>query len=326
MRASSLKGIATRVWLAGLIAAALAVAPQATGSAPFDRIVVFGTSLSDPGNAYRLVGGTSTPPDYSVDPFLVPGAPYALGGHHFTNGDTWVEDLGRALGLAGSVGPAFGSASRSASNYAVGAARGYNDGRNLNLGQQVDTFLQDFGGRAPAGALYAIEIGSNDVRDALLAFSQGQDGGAVLTAAIQSIAQRIQMLHAAGARRFLVWNVPDIGVTPAVRRFDAMVPGAAAIATQVTVIFNGALGTALNQLAFLPGISIARLDAFAIIQDVAANPSHFGLTNVTAACINPDVQPFKCPRPDEYLFWDGIHPSAAAHVLLANEALSALGL
>ena len=58
--------------------AAAAVLATATFSTPvaagalFGSIVVFGTSLSDPGNAFALRGGTNTPPDYLLDPFLVP--------------------------------------------------------------------------------------------------------------------------------------------------------------------------------------------------------------------------------------------------------------
>src|SRR3954453_8705413 len=84
---------------------ARAAAPSAARS-PFAGIVVFGTSMSDSGNAFALVGGTSTPPDYDLDPFLVPNAPYARGGHHFSNGATWVEQYARTIGLAGSVRPA----------------------------------------------------------------------------------------------------------------------------------------------------------------------------------------------------------------------------
>ena len=75
--------------------------------APYSAIVVFGTSLSDSGNAFALRGGTNTPPDYILDPLLVPAAPYARGGHHFSNGATWVEQFARSLRLAGSVRPAF---------------------------------------------------------------------------------------------------------------------------------------------------------------------------------------------------------------------------
>src|SRR5689334_13427233 len=77
--------------------------------ARYSGIVVFGTSLSDPGNAFALRGGTNTPPDYDLNPLLVPNAPYMRGGHDFSNGATWVEQFARSLGLAGTVRPAYGS-------------------------------------------------------------------------------------------------------------------------------------------------------------------------------------------------------------------------
>ena len=51
---------------------------------------------------------------------LVPSAPYATGGGHFSNGKTWIEQLAGAVGL--SVKPAFAGSDRRASNYAVGGA------------------------------------------------------------------------------------------------------------------------------------------------------------------------------------------------------------
>ena len=69
------------------------VSVPGAAAAPFGRIVAFGTSLSDSGNAFALRGGANTPPDYLLDPLLVPNAPYARGGHHFSNGATWVEQL-----------------------------------------------------------------------------------------------------------------------------------------------------------------------------------------------------------------------------------------
>src|SRR6476620_3595990 len=114
---------------------------------PFASIVAFGASLSDSGNAFALRGGTNTPPDYLLDPLLVPSAPYARGGHHFSNGATWIAQFARSTGLSGSARPALRS-SGTATNYAVGAARAHEDGLNFNLSAQVDAFLQDVSGAA----------------------------------------------------------------------------------------------------------------------------------------------------------------------------------
>ena len=91
----------------------------------FSGIVVFGTSLSDSGNAFALVGDQSTAPDFTLNPLLVPSAPYARGGHHFSNGATWVEQFAKSHGLEGSVRPAFATKNLVATNYAVGAARAF---------------------------------------------------------------------------------------------------------------------------------------------------------------------------------------------------------
>lgn len=91
---------------AAVLAVTVVAAPLAA-RAPFTSIVVFGTSLSDSGNAFALRGETNTPPDCALDPFLVPSVPYAAGGHHFSNGATWIEQLARSTGLAGSARPAY---------------------------------------------------------------------------------------------------------------------------------------------------------------------------------------------------------------------------
>jgi outer membrane lipase/esterase len=234
-----------------------------------------------------LRGEASQAPDYLVDPFLVPSAPYSRGGHHFSNGATWVEAVRQAVGLAGTVKPAFQGASSGAANYAVGGARASEDGINVNLPQQVNAFLLDAGGTAPADRLYVIEMGSNDIRDALVTFAGGGNGAPILQRAVGSIAQNIQALYAAGARTFLVWRPPNVGLTPAIRTLDRARPGAAQLASAITQSFNAGLDGAVAQLSALPGITIVRLDAFRLLNDLTANPGAFGLTNVTAACITP---------------------------------------
>jgi phospholipase/lecithinase/hemolysin len=309
--------------LAACLALILAAPLAAQAQTPLNRIVVFGTSLSDPGNAFALVGGTNTPPDYAVDPFLVPERPYARGGHHFSNGATWIEQYAAPSGLSASVQPAFRDAGAKASNYAVGGARAREVPDNVHLSLQVVTFLHNSSGAAPADALYVIEMGGNDLRDALFAFAGGGDGGPIIAAAITSIADNIAQLYAAGARRFLVWNAPNLGLTPAVRGLG---PAAVGLADFLSQTFNWSLGTALDSLpGALPGIEFVRLDVYQKLAEVVGNPEGFGLTEVATACITPSVPPFACKNPDEYLFWDGIHPTRAVHAILAHAAAAALG-
>ena len=313
---------------AALVSAAaliLILPASSSGQTPIRQLVVFGTSLSDPGNAFALVGGTNTPPDYAVDPLLVPDRPYARGGHHFTDGATWAEYLARVLRLPANANPAFGSANPQAMNFAVGAARARDLGLSADLSVQVDLFLQRVGGVAPPDALYAIEMGTNDVRDAIAAVAAGGNGVPIIEAALGSIAARITTLYQAGARNFLVWNVPDPALTPAVRAVATFNPAIVPVATQATLSFNAGLEATLSGLsAALPGADIRILDAFALLQSVVAAPTAAGFTNVTDACIQLSA-PFVCKHPRAYLFWDGVHPSTATHALVAVEAIRVLG-
>jgi phospholipase/lecithinase/hemolysin len=54
------------------------------------------------------------------------------------------------------------------------------------------------------------------------------------------------------------------------------------------------------------------------------NPPAFGLREIASPCLTPNVPPFTCDSPDEYLFWDGIHPSSATHAIIADEAAAVL--
>ena len=308
--------------LAGCLALVLAAPGAAAAQSRFSGIVVFGTSLSDPGNAFALVGDQSTPPDYNLNPLLIPNAPYARGGHHFSNGATWIEQYARSVGLAGTVRPALATTDPMVTNYAVGAARAYEDGANFNLGRQVTTFLARSGGAAPAHALYVIEMGSNDVRDAFALYATGGDGGPILTAALGSIAANIQRLYVAGARDFLVWVPPNVSLTPAIRSLG---PAAGALATQLTQVFNANLAGIVAQLQYaLPGTTFARLDAYQLLNAIVDNPAIFNLSDATTACVTPGVAPFTCQDAGGYLFWDGIHPTKAGHALLAQAAADAL--
>jgi outer membrane lipase/esterase len=56
------------------------------------------------------------------------------------------------------------------------------------------------------------------------------------------------------------------------------------------------------------------------LNELVANPGAFDLKVVDAACITPNRPPFDCQTPDEFLFWDGIHPTKTVHAIIAQEA------
>ncbi|MCU7810875.1 MAG: SGNH/GDSL hydrolase family protein, partial [Candidatus Thiodiazotropha sp. (ex Notomyrtea botanica)] len=187
---------------------------------PFERMVVFGDSLSDPGNAFFLTGRKLKPPYDTLDAFLIPDAPYARGGNHFSNGETWVEQFAEPLDLGDSTGPAFKGENKGElkmTNYAVGGARAHENSINLNLASQVSAFFADSGGIASSNALYVVALGGNDVRDAIAALAFDSTGAAsseILTQALTAISNNIVALYSAGARKMLVGNSPDLSLTP----------------------------------------------------------------------------------------------------------------
>jgi phospholipase/lecithinase/hemolysin len=294
-----------------------------------DRIVAFGTSLTDTGNAFIWLSepenrscGTAlnVPPYDALDDLLVPDGPYAVGGHHFTNGDTWIEGMARYLALAGNVRPALRDSATEATNYAVGGARavaGYPC--RFNLPEQVSTYLSDFPQTSPQ-SLVVIEIGGNDVRDALVMAASGRDPAPTIADALGSMADSIGQLYAHGARKFLLLNVPDIGKTPAVRGIGQT---AIFFGGLISANYNAGLASVVGGLqTLLPGVDIRVLDINETLNEVVANAGTYGFANATDACVTPNQPPFRCAKPDTYVFWDGIHPTKALHAIVAQQAIA----
>ena len=282
------------------------------------RLIVFGDSLSDSGNAFVMTHNVSFPPFE-----LIPSAPYARGGLHFTNGPTWVELLGRRMHLGLSTGPAL-LAPRIFSNYAVGAARARQVG-TASLATQVGWFLHDTGSVAPSDALYIVYLGNNDIRDALTALSTDPSGaasGAILVEALSVLRDNLLALYGAGARRFLIPNAPNLALVPAVR---LQTPQAQGAALWLTTNFNLGLAQLLSGLEGSVPVKITRLDIFALLDEVVAQPGSFGFADVEHSCITPDtLRGAYCVSPDSYLFWDGVHPTRSGHAVLAQRAYAVL--
>jgi phospholipase/lecithinase/hemolysin len=310
--------ILRKVIESGLLAWVLMAAIPAAAGGPH-RFVVFGDSLSDPGNAFVLLRDLEVPPFDS----LIPDAPYARGALHFSNGPTWVEQLSLLDHTLPSAGPAL-ALPVVFSNYAVGGARARHEGP-FDLSTQVGVFVGDFHGQGPAHALYIVFAGGNDLRDALQALAQDTSGAtsaAIVQSALFAIRDNLLTLHSAGARRFLVANAPDIGLAPAVRLLG---PAAQFFGTSFASQFNDGLEAILQGLETDLGVNVVRLNVFGILNEIVKAPASFGLTDVADPCIalNTRVHAF-CATPGKFLFWDGIHPTVAGHRILAQRANAAL--
>lgn len=285
-----------------------------------DSIYAFGDSLSDVGNIYAagILGLIPGPP--------IPAAPYVNG--QFSNGNVWVQDLASDLGLAPLMPSLLGG-----TDYAYGTGEtgvtGFNTSNAITdlLGGtgQLSQFQMTHATADP-NALYTIWIGSNDLSD-MLANALPSQYGADIGTVVGNIDTAVGMLAGMGGRNFLVVTVPDLGKTP-----DALALGATASAgaTEVSGLFDNALVSSLAPLAAGDSISISVLNTFALLDTIVADPSAYGFTNVTSPCYTGTYAGFadsadpgtECPTPDQYLFFDGEHPSAAGQALVADAAFS----
>lgn len=301
---------AIRSFLLAIVIYSVGTLPVIAGERKYSEIIAFGDSLSDPGNGFFLAG------EQTVQPFpIIPRLPYAIGGHHLSNGRTFVEQLGRKLRLQRSTGPAWKNPWVHG-NYAVGASRARDGGSPYSATVQVMQFLNDRV-QAPGDALYSFAFGGNDVRDALAA-GGGAAGEEILGLALEAIATNLITLCRMGeARDIVVANSPNLGVTPAVK---ALGPAAVAGATALSVGFNlGLANTLANGVGPLcPDTNFYLLDAFALVSAVAADPSAFGFVDAEPCLTFNVIGNAICRKPNEKFFWDGIHPTKAGHAVFTK--------
>ena len=81
------------------------------------------------------------------------------------------------------------------------------------------------------------------------------------------------------------------------------------------------VGTAsrLRLPASLPS-GVTYFDTYGLLHSIMANPAAYGLTDVTDPCFNGTTV---CANPDQYLFWDGFHPTTATNAIVASEFAAA---
>lgn len=289
-------------------AAALAGLATVASASSYSGLFVFGDSLSDSGNDALLIG--SDPNQVITGNSYIPSQPYASG--QFTNGDVWAKTFASAIGLA-----SFGLPSLTGGgDFAFGGARTAANGPGLppSLRTQTTLFLLGNGGAAPSDALYVVEGGGNDARDTLDAAAASAHPSVLIALAAAAYAHEtgaiVDRLQAAGAVHIVVWDVPDLGLAPAV---TAEGSATSLLGSQVAQAMNRDL---FARLATESDVSL--FDVYGLQTSFAADPAAVGLINVTDACgAVPGCDP------STYLFWDGIHPTSAGHALLAENMLVA---
>ena len=285
----------------GLVSTSVALA------GPYSELIVFGDSLSDVGNVFDKT-------DIFIFPEPIPPPPYFNG--RFSNGPVWSERLATALG----VGPLVHS-NVGGDNFAHGNAMTTGTGILESLFiDDIDDQVGDFIGSRTVDpdALFVVFAGANDLLD----------GETNVSIPVGNLITDIGRLITAGAENILVGNLPWLGLTP---RFNGD-PGQSAAMTAVTQNFNSTLAAALDNLeTSTPSVDLMRMDVEQLINDAVANPGAFGFVNVTepaAPGLNFNSLAYDpnliVAQPETYLFWDELHPTTAAHALLADFAFDAV--
>jgi phospholipase/lecithinase/hemolysin len=128
----------------------------------------------------------------------------------------------------------------------------------------------------------------------------------------------------------VLFDVPDLGVTPQITALG--LPAASAAATALSAYFDEQVLLDLAPVE-AAGLTVFDLNTYTLIDDAVKDPSEFGFSNVTDPCWTGDFTGAGgslCSTlpavQDTYLFWDHVHPTAAGHLLVADAALSAMGL
>lgn len=274
-------------------------------------IVVFGDSLSANGNAAIWAPSRD-------DPTLPPSFPFPYYNNRASNGLVWIEIAASAYGfdvspsLAGGTNFAFGGAESGA---------GMSDQDTPNFWAQIRMWNQAVTNETIPGPmpwqLFVVWFGPNDFQR-IINTDQRPVTPEDIQNSITNIAQGIVRLHEMGARMFLVLNMPPVHLTP---YGQTLSPEMQAAFAQLVAAFNAGLEQALTRIEnAYDKVTILRLDIDSLYTGLVTDPGPFGLVNVTEPALDVGTGTV-VDNPNEYLSWDGFHPTTAGHALLAQYAM-----
>ncbi|MBP9722368.1 MAG: SGNH/GDSL hydrolase family protein [Gammaproteobacteria bacterium] len=275
----------------------------------FSRVFVFGDSMSDNGNLYERSRQIAFV--FPMSPILPLSPPYYNG--RFTNGKVWVEQLAEKLNIPESAVIDFAYA---------GATIGKNILPIPTLDKQVSTYL-NWNRTGDNYALYTVWIGANDLLRNLYPTDEK-----MLEAMTSKIEYNLRRLIAHGAKNILVPQLPDLAVTPDSLTKDTN-NGHKDYTTRLynlTKEYNSRLRDLLANLKQeFSDLTIMTFDVHSFSQRARDRAKDYGFTNITERC-NPNEywndHQVVCKTPAQYVYWDGLHPSANAHAILADLILN----
>jgi outer membrane lipase/esterase len=162
-----------------------------------------------------------------------------------------------------------------------------------------------------------IWIGGNDIIDNIMdkwpdpIFTPDE----LANKAVANINISVNLLKQAGVKNIVIINMFALEITPAARLAEKR------YGEDVIVFIKEAVNKFNTKLVTLEDDIVHHYDANAQLNIVLADHDAYGLKNVTN-------QAKLCKRrcnPNEYLFWDAIHPTNAAHKLVGDFIVQFLG-
>jgi outer membrane lipase/esterase len=305
------------------IAAALFAAFHLSASnISVNQIIAFGDSLSDAGNASIASGGVIPGEGTNYATRTVPGVSFPT--YYLTDGTNttpstaapvglWVDQLAAKLGVADPA-PALAGGT----NYAVASAL-TGSANAQDMQNQVNLFLSKFPGSASPNSLYTFWGGANDVNTALS--SNPLTAAAAAVSAADNIESEIKQVSGDGGKYFLWLDLPLLGETPAALQSG---PVASALANTVSQAFDAEYQLDVTKLQ-AQGIDVIPVDIDTLFLSILADPSAFGFTDITHACENfTGSTCTSTSNPNQWLFWDGEHPTTAGDALISQVTFNAL--
>lgn len=318
-----------------VMTAAMATCAMAQNQPATGRIV-FGDSLSDTGNVYRVIG---QPP--------VIGGPASSDAGRYSNGPMWVDLI--APGYAFYANPLSGGnfpAGTTSVNFAVGGSQSCGlancDGVSglqafaINVAPGALVQINDYLSNVKAGKLpaispttqYFIFTGGNDYTPYAASAGAGASATgeqALVSKVLGNINTGIARLTAEGARQLVVFNQFDIGLVPQFldpKLASGLPSNAAKVATELSNLHNAQLPERLKEASAATGASIIQVDVNRLFRDQFNNPAIWGLTNVTGTCVAGDFTTTTglCTtkaQADQLMFWQPTHPTAITHARIA---------
>jgi phospholipase/lecithinase/hemolysin len=184
---------------------------------------------------------------------------------------------------------------------------------------------------------YILWGGANDIADAPLSnetlTAQGVTGNlAELAVGLPLlITSQVQKLISSGAINVLIMLLPSWSYAPEIS--GSFTSSELGILSQFTDLVNQGIKSNVSSLA-RPGVNLQFFDVVGFTNEILNDPAAFGIVNTTAPCLeNFEVffngtggeAPIVCSNPDQFLFWDGVHPTTTVHAIYANAVMNAIG-